>query len=346
MAHPRDFTAFTLEASELACLDLALSYCDSGFVPIVDGVFEDIDFLASQALRFERRGYRLVLVSLIADVADLLHRNLLRDPLQRMDEDRIHQLHAAFQPVGTPLSIQGKLPEEVCDDVLDTIELERTEVPSSRVAPDEVDLLFLRHGAPDHPHEVYADPFTMGLSAHGRAEARAARAAVKRFAPDVVFSSDFARASETARLATAGTDVTIEHSEALRERIFLGLVGKSFDEIRAELGAAAEGILGNNSDLAEISPDESYDAARARVLSFFEKLLALHGGKRVLVVGHGGPHSWLVEQAVGVDLKGVRRLRWDTGCFSRFTLSAEQTRLEAMNLPPGAVVSGLRLGAV
>jgi probable phosphoglycerate mutase len=39
-------------------------------------------------------------------------------------------------------------------------------------------------------------------------------------------------------------------------------------------------------------------------------------------------------------------VRWDTGCFSRFTLSAGQTRLEAMNVPPGAVVPGRRLGAV
>jgi broad specificity phosphatase PhoE len=82
------------------------------------------------------------------------------------------------------------------------------------------------------------------------------------------------------------------------------------------------------------------------VLSFFDGVLAEHAGKRVLVVSHGGPHSWLVGRAVGMDLKGVRRLRWDTGCFSRFTLSAEQPRLEAMNVPPSAVVPGLRLGAV
>ncbi|WP_197289668.1 histidine phosphatase family protein [Saccharothrix sp. NRRL B-16348] len=346
MAHPRDFTAFTLEASELACLDLALSYCDSGFLPIVDGVFEDVDFLAGQALRFERRGYQLITISLAAEVDDLLHRNLLRDPLQRMDEARIHQLHSAFRPVGVSLGICGKLPEEVCDDVLDIIELERTDGPSTEVGDHEVDVLFLRHGATDHPHEVYPDPFEMGLSAHGRAEARAAGAAVRRFAPDVVFSSDFARAWETAQLATAGLDVTVERVEALRERVFLGLVGKSFDDIRGALGPRAEGILNGNSDLVEIAPDESYEAARARVLSFFDKLPALYGGKRVLVIGHGGPHSWLVARAVGGDLKGVRRLRWDTGCFSRFTLSAEQTRLEAMNVPPSSVVPGRRLGAV
>ncbi|NUS63913.1 MAG: histidine phosphatase family protein [Saccharothrix sp.] len=319
MAHPRDFTAFTLVASELACLDLALSYCDSGFLPIVDGVFEDVDLLASQALRFERRGHRLITISLAADVEDLLHRNRLRDPLQRVDEARIHHLHSTFRPVGVPLGIRGKLPEEVCDDVLDIIGLERSEVAPPAVGDDEVDLLFLRHGAPEHPD----DP-TTGLSATGRAEAVAARAAVRRFAPDVVLSSDFASAWETTRLATAGLDVQVERAEALRERI----------------------LPAGDGGRVDIEPDESCGTARARVLSFFDGVLREHGGKRVLVVGHGGPHSWLVERAVGTDLEDARRLRWDTGCFSRFTLSPERTRLEAMNLPPSAVVPGLRLGAV
>lgn len=320
MAHPRDFTDFTLEASELACLDLALSYCDSGFLPIVDGVFEDVDFLASQALRFERRGHRLITISLVADVDDLLHRNRLRDPLQRMDEARMHHLHSTFRPAGVPLGIRGKLPEEVCDDVLDIIEPERSGIARPALADDEVDLLFLRHGEPERPHEAHPDAATTGLSATGRAEAVAARAAVRRFAPDVVFSSDSASAWETTRLATAGLDVEVERAEALRERVFP----------RGDGGRV------------EIGPHES---ARARVLSFFDGVLGEHGGKRVLVVGHGGPHSWLVERAIGADLEDARRPRWDTGCFSRFTLSPEQTRLEAMNVPPSAVVPGLRLGA-
>ena len=110
MAQPRDFTAFTLEASERACLDLAISYCDSGFLPIIDGVFEDVEFLAGQALRFDRRGCKLITVSLTADMADLVDRNNLRDPLQRMDETRLQELHSGFRTIGYPLSIRGKLP--------------------------------------------------------------------------------------------------------------------------------------------------------------------------------------------------------------------------------------------
>jgi broad specificity phosphatase PhoE len=346
MAQPRDFSAFTLEASERACLDLAISYCDSGFLPILDGVYEDVELLESQALRFDRRGCKLIIVSLTAEMADLIERNNLRDPLQRMGEARLQQLHSSYQVVGYSLPIRGKLPEEVCDDILDIIEQERPEKPKTPIGNDEVDLLFMRHGAPDYPAGVYPDPFTMGLSARGRAEARAAQPAIRRFTPDIVISSDFARAEETAKLVTAGTELKAETTEALRERVFLQLVGKETSTILAEMGADGQRIMGGNSDSVELAPDESYADARERVLAFFGSLPARYGGKRVLVVAHGGPHQWLVERALGVDLKGVRRYRWGTGCFSRFTLSFRETRLEAMNLGPSAVVSGLELGAV
>ena len=53
----------------------------------------------------------------------------------------------------------------------------------------------------------------MPLSARGRAEARAAQPAVRRFAPDFVIRSDFARAIETADLAIAGTDLKAETAD-------------------------------------------------------------------------------------------------------------------------------------
>ncbi len=346
MAQPRDFSTFTLEASERACFDLALSYCDSGFLPVIDGVFEDTDLLESQALRFERHGYKLITISLVASLGDLTERNNLRDPLQRMGDDRLAELHGSFQVVGYPLQIRTKLPEEVADDVLDIIEQERPAERAANVAEDEVDLLFLRHGAPEYPQDIYPDPFTMRLSAHGRAEARAAQPGVRRFGPDVVISSDFTRAMETAELATTGTQFKVEQSEALRERVFLQLVGRAVPDLLAKLGADGRSIMNGNSDIVELADDETYVQARERVLAFFDALPVRFGGKRVLVVSHGGPHQWLVERALGVDLKGVRQYRWDTGSFSRFTISARGTRLEALNVGPGAVVAGVEMGAV
>jgi probable phosphoglycerate mutase len=345
MARPRDFTDFTLDASERACFDLALSYCDSGFLSIIDGVFEDVDVLASEELRFARCGYKLFVVSLVAEMSDLIERNNVRDPLQRMDESRLRDLHARFQVAGSVLPIRGKMPEEVCDDLLDIIEEQRPQVLEPLVARDEVDVLFLRHGAADHPKGAYADLSTRGLSRRGRAEARAARRAVLRFAPDAVFSSDVAYTVETAKLATVGSGLKVEITEALRGWAFAKMMGQESRARRAELGRSVEGVLASDNDLVELPGEESYADASARVFSFFDNLTAHYGGKRVLVVGHAGPHHWLLERALGVDIRGVRCYRWDTGSFSRFTLSPERARLGGLNLSPSAVAPDLDVGA-
>ncbi|MGW4250393.1 histidine phosphatase family protein [Streptomyces californicus] len=333
MAQPRDFSDFTLVASELGCLDLASSYLESGFVPVIDGVFEDVDFLSAQKLRFHRKGMRLIVITLEGSLSDLLDRNASRDPLARMEEDRMRELHAQFRPSGIVLSLDGKQPEEVADDVLDLLDLQP---PYQGEAADQgaADILFLRHGAPEYPSDIYPDPYAMGLSEQGIDEARVARAAVERFAPEIVYTSDFRRAEQTASLVTATIDVTPQPEHRLRERVFHQLAGVELDEVRSQLGAEADAVLGGNSDLCEREEEESYEAARARVLGFFGEVAERHAGRRVLVVGHGGPHAWLVERALGAEMRGVRRMRWDTGHFSRFKVTPNQVSLDYLNRSP------------
>ena len=334
MAQPRDFSEFTLQASELACMDLAISYLDSGFTPVVDGVFDDVRFLDAQHLRFRRRGLRLVTVTLRASLEDLLARNAARDPLSRMPESRIRQLYEEFEVSGIALDIEGKQPEEVADDVLDLLALppnQEEEVPAPRAG---VEVLFLRHGAPACPPDVYPDPFEVGLSREGRAEAMAARSAVARFAPDIVYTSDFKCAYQTAELAVGGLGLTIEQDAALRERVFHGFSGKPLDRVREWLGSEAGRVLTGNSDRYEHPGEETYAQARRRVLGFFDGVTARHDGRRVLVVGHSGPHAWLVERALNAEMKGVRRMRWDTGHFSHFLLNEESVSVNFINRPP------------
>ncbi|WP_173019452.1 histidine phosphatase family protein [Streptomyces alkaliphilus] len=333
MAQPRDFREFTIEASEVGCLDLAISYVESGFTAVIDGVFEDVEFLDAQELRFDRKGMELVIVTLVGGLSDLLDRNTARDPLARMDEDRMRELHESFRPRGLLLDIDGKQPEEVADDVLDLVEpLLREE---GRPLPEAgADVLFLRHGAPEYPRDVYPDPYRMGLSARGRAEARAARSAIGRFAPHAVYTSDFRRAEETAELAVDLPGIGIRREPALRERVFHQLAGVELDEVRDRLGPDAEAVLNGNSDLCEYGEEETYREAGERTLAFFSELAVRHDGQRVLVVGHGGPHAWLVEKALGCRLRGSRGMRWDTGHFSRFRVGTDTVSVDFINRSP------------
>lgn len=336
MAMPRDFTAFTITASEVACMDLALAYLDGGFTPVIDGVFNDLDFLEVQRLRFLRKGFRLVTITLRGSLEDLLSRNAVRDPLSRMEDDRVRELYAGFRVSGIDLGIGGKQPEEVVDDVMALLTLSPDE-DDKPIPRTGVEVMFLRHGAPDYPPGVYPDHFAMGLSAAGRAEAMAARAAVERFAPDAVYTSDFRRAYETAALAAEYSGLEFQRCAALRERVFHSVAGESFDHVRELLGPEAGDVLTGKSDLCELAGEETYEDARRRVLGFFDTVTERHDGQKVLVVGHGGPHSWLLGKALGADLKGVRRLRWDTGHFSRFQLRGDTVSVDFLNRSPDDV---------
>jgi broad specificity phosphatase PhoE len=200
-----------------------------------------------------------------------------------------------------------------------------------------MDLLFLRHGQPEYPDRVYPDPLTMRLSAEGRAQASACIEAVKRFDPEIVLTSDFKRAAETAEIAASGITVAPRSATELRERVFYSLVGKSFEDILREHGESVKGALTGNSKLVELSGEESYDAAQRRVADYLKLLQARYSTARVLAVSHGGPHAWIVRQVSGVNMRSARGSSLGMARFSRFTVTDRGIVLEAMNLPAQAV---------
>jgi probable phosphoglycerate mutase len=197
----------------------------------------------------------------------------------------------------------------------------------------------MRHGLPDYPPQAYPDPFEMPLSEQGRAEAQVGADAVVRFRPDLACSSDFLRARQTAELTTAGTGLDVRLVGELRERVFYSLAGKTFAEITRDLGEAGRWITEGNSDLLDLPGEETYETARTRVVSFFQLLAREAPGTRVLAVCHGGPHAWLLEEALNVDLRGSRNITLQTGCFSHFTLLDGRLKVESVNLPPAGVLS-------
>lgn len=334
-------SALPIEVAERSCFELAAAVCESGSMPIIDGRFADDEWLAGQLLRLDRRGIRLCVVTSVA------YGDESGPPGSAWRIEQPPALSAAGEvPSVAHLGYRASL-DQVVAGVVDAVERRAQLVPAAVPADRApVEVLFLRHGAPDYPAEIYPDPFRMPLSAQGRAEAVAARAAVCRFGPDDVVASDFRRAVETAELAVAGLGKSVRLAAELRERVFHQWIGKPFAEIRRDLGDRAAGALDGNSDLVTLDGEETYADARKRLVDYIGRLVDRYAGRRVLLVAHGGPHGWLVEHILGVDLMGSRALRWDTGCFSRFTISPEGITIGGINLPPSAVVQGSRWGAV
>jgi probable phosphoglycerate mutase len=124
----------------------------------------------------------------------------------------------------------------------------------------------------------------------------------------------------------------------LRERVFYSLAGKTFTEIAHEHGEAGQQITEGNSDLLDLPGEETYDAARTRVVSFFQQQAREAPGARVLAVCHGGPHAWLLEEALNADLRGTRSIVLQTGHFSHFTLLDGRFKVKSVNLPPAGIL--------
>ncbi len=115
------------------------------------------------------------------------------------------------------------------------------------------------------------------LSAHGRALARELGERRRDDRIDAVFSSDLARAVETAEIAFGATDIPVFLDWRLRETDYGELNGAPADAIAAERAQRVD---------VPFPGGESYRDAVARVASFLDDFPDGCAGERVLLIGH------------------------------------------------------------
>lgn len=115
------------------------------------------------------------------------------------------------------------------------------------------------------------------LSADGRALAEGLGERRRDDRLDAVFSSDLARAVETAEIAFAGTDIPVFLDWRLREIDYGELNGAPADAIAAERARRVD---------RPFPGGESYRDAVGRVASFLDDLRGGCAGGRVLLIGH------------------------------------------------------------
>jgi broad specificity phosphatase PhoE len=122
------------------------------------------------------------------------------------------------------------------------------------------------------------------LNDAGRAQARTL--AIELSDVDVVYSSDLARARETA-------------DPRLRERGFGAWEGKTSAEIEAEFGEEhARWLAGAASGAEDAEPFSDF---AARVHAFLDEALERHPDETVLIVAHGGSVRAVHALAAGLD---------------------------------------------
>jgi broad specificity phosphatase PhoE len=166
------------------------------------------------------------------------------------------------------------------------------------------ELLLVRHGETDWNAEGRLQGHTdRPLSDYGRGQARRLAADLEREKLEAIYSSDLARARETA--------------EIVGERIGLPVVIDP--DLREKDWGNWEGLTAAERDLVEFV-GESTEAHRKRTLRVLRRIAERHPADRVLVVTHGGSMRRVQTEVLGLALPVVENCgrwlcAWDAGAL-------------------------------
>jgi probable phosphoglycerate mutase len=152
-------------------------------------------------------------------------------------------------------------------------------------------LLLARHGETDWNRELRIQGSSdIELNELGRRQAQGLAQELTDVELDAIYSSDLARARQTAEAVAATHALEVRFDARLRERSFGSWEGLSREDIE-------ELPPGSRHD------GESDDEVRERVLAAIGEIAAAHPGEQVLVVSHGGALNALWHHALGVRVE-------------------------------------------
>jgi broad specificity phosphatase PhoE len=168
-------------------------------------------------------------------------------------------------------------------------------------------LLLVRHGETDWNRDGrWQGHSDTPLNERGREQSRELAAQLDGMAVDVVYSSDLARARETAEIVADRLGLEVRLDRRLRERGFGAWEGLTSTEIEGRFEEAHRRWRAGKGFGADDA--ESFDAFARRVHAFLNDVLQLHPDENVLVVAHGGSIRVIHALAAGLDYVRDHRL--------------------------------------
>lgn len=172
-------------------------------------------------------------------------------------------------------------------------------------------ILLARHGETDWNRDGrfqgHADP---SLNELGRRQAQELGLRLRGEQIDAIWSSDLARAKQTAFYVASQFSMPVRLSGELREMDVGAWAGFTREEI-AERWPQEFALW---RETGRGWPDgEDFEAMQARAVEAVLGIAAAHEGEQVLVVTHGGPMRGIHAHAVGMALPEHRQLRGVVG---------------------------------
>ncbi len=184
-------------------------------------------------------------------------------------------------------------------------------------------ILAIRHGETAWNKDTRIQgQLDISLNDTGRWQAERTAQALLDEALDAVYSSDLARARETAEaIAQAQQRPLVTHT-GLRERCFGEFQGKTWGELETHFPDSALAWRKRVPDFAPAG-GESLLQLRERVVGTFAELAERHIGQQIAVVAHGGVLDILYRAATQLDLQAPRSWKLGNATINRVLWSPE-----------------------
>jgi len=202
--------------------------------------------------------------------------------------------------------------------------------------------VLIRHGETSWTKQKrYQGSADTKLNARGRKQIQNFVSEVKRYHPDVIFSSSLKRCQESAGILCMPLKMKPTIDARLNELSFGEWEGKTADELIKEKDKEyAQWIKGK-----PVTPQggEAVQSLRKRVKAFISHCVKHHDNKRIIIVTHGGALRMFLIELLGLSMKTCFQFRIDPGTMTVVALydySRQLVLLNSTNPKKGIVPHG------
>lgn len=196
-------------------------------------------------------------------------------------------------------------------------------------------LLLVRHGqSGGNVAGTFGGHSPTPLSDLGKRQAEITAKALAKERIDVVYSSDLARAVQTAEPLAELLDLEVNKTTAFRERNVGVLEGLTFNESKEKYPQDYYALI-NRKINHKITEGESYRELLKRGINALNEIFFAHRGKRIAVFSHTGAICYLTLYLMGAINRNTKQTPWlvTSNCgINRFEIRGKtNTRVLGIN---------------
>ncbi len=185
-------------------------------------------------------------------------------------------------------------------------------------------IIAVRHGETSWNVEARIQgQLDIGLNENGKWQAQRVGEALSSEEVCALYTSDLARAHQTALSIAQATGVQAVPEQGLRERSFGLFEGKTFDEIQETWPDHAHNWRKRMPEWQPPQGGESLLQLRERVTRTLQELAARHPGEQIVVVAHGGVLDALYRVATGQEVNSPRTWELPNAAINRLLWTPE-----------------------